>query len=84
MKNLINLQVMIWDKPEIQQASMGGEMFNKIMIAIVAIIVLFSILMAIRELMCWYNKTNEKLENQKETNKLLVKILNELQNENKK
>jgi hypothetical protein len=50
------------------------NLFASIIIGLIVFILVFLLL---REVMCWYYKINERLSVQKETNRLLAKLLND-------
>ncbi len=47
-----------------------------------ALILITIFLLIIRELVCWYNKTNKRIKLEEERNFLLKKILEELKQKN--
>ena len=48
---------------------------SNVVLSIVGILIAIGLFLLLREVFCWYNKINERLKLQQETNELLRKIL---------
>ena len=53
-------------------------MYGSIAYVVIGIVVFLGVMLALRELVCWYLKINERIENQKSTIKVLLSIRDQL------
>lgn len=56
---------------------------SNVVLSIVGILIAIGLFLLLREVFCWYNKINERLKLQQETNELLRKILDHQVSNNK-